>query len=73
MLSDRLTQPLKSLAVVDKAVYQNCLVAMRPKTHKKELPSSHEVKNYIQKQFVERIDALKEAFKERQPLLNGKM
>lgn len=42
---------------------------MRPRTRKKELPSSHEVENYIQNQFVEQVGALKEAFKEREPLL----
>ncbi|KAM6504371.1 hypothetical protein JOM56_001314 [Amanita muscaria] len=52
----------QSLAVANKAVFRNCLVAMRPKTRTKELPSTHEVKTYIHNEFVKRLEALKACF-----------
>jgi hypothetical protein len=46
---------------------------MRLKMCKKELLSSYEVESYIQNEFVEWIDALREAFKECEPSLNERM
>jgi len=43
----------KTLAVADKVIFQNCLVAMRPQTHEKDLSSMHEANTYIYNKFVE--------------------
>jgi hypothetical protein len=47
-------------AVADKATFWNCLVAMRPRTLKVELPSSYDIKKYIHKQFIICLKDLKE-------------
>ncbi|KAF8480750.1 hypothetical protein DFH94DRAFT_630161, partial [Russula ochroleuca] len=45
--------------VTDKASFRNCLVAMRPWTTKADLPSSHNVKIYLHKQFITCLEELK--------------
>ncbi|KAG1778616.1 hypothetical protein EV702DRAFT_967569 [Suillus placidus] len=42
----------QSLAVVNKASFRNCLVAMRPAATKVDIPSMHNVTNYIHNSFV---------------------
>jgi hypothetical protein len=55
--ADRLWVVALSLALVDKAVFQNCLVVMRPKTLKMDLPSTHDVSIYLHNQYVGRLKA----------------
>jgi hypothetical protein len=52
-------EPIKSLAMADKASFRNCLVAMRPKAVTKDIPSTHNVTTYIHNQFVKRLEELK--------------
>ncbi|KAF8225168.1 hypothetical protein L208DRAFT_1018610, partial [Tricholoma matsutake] len=47
------------LAVVDKALFRNCLITMRPKTIKNNLPSTHDVSVYIHNCFIEQLKLLK--------------
>ncbi|KAF9232796.1 hypothetical protein BU15DRAFT_54617 [Melanogaster broomeanus] len=42
----------QSLTLPGKALFRNCLVAMRPTTIKSDLPSQHDVSNYIHNSFV---------------------
>lgn len=49
----------KSLAVVDKAAFRNCLVAMRPRSTNADLPSTHNVKTYIHNEFVQMLNEFK--------------
>jgi hypothetical protein len=58
-MSTAMTQR-QALAVVNKAVFQNCLVAMRPNTTQKDLPSSHNISVYIHNSFVKWLDKLKD-------------
>lgn len=53
----------QSLAVANKATFRNCLVAMRPKAIKADLPSTHDVQTYLHNQFVEFFNELKAKFK----------
>ncbi|KAH8999021.1 hypothetical protein EDB83DRAFT_2238045 [Lactarius deliciosus] len=50
----------QSLAVADKALFWNCLVAMRPKLISKDLPSTHNVMRYIHNKFVQWLQELKD-------------
>jgi hypothetical protein len=50
----------QSLAVADKPLFRNCLVAMRPKSTLKDLPTTHDVKKYIHNRFVDRLEELKQ-------------
>ncbi|KAH9072193.1 hypothetical protein EDB83DRAFT_2204585, partial [Lactarius deliciosus] len=50
----------QSLAVTDKALFRNCLVAMRPKSISKDLPSTHNVMRYIHNKFVQWLQELKD-------------
>lgn len=54
---------LQSLSVVNKPAFRNCLVAMRPKTRTKELPSIHGVNTHIHNEFAKHLDEMKEEFK----------
>jgi maltodextrin utilization protein YvdJ len=47
------------LVVADKALFRNCLVIMRPKTTKNDLPSTHDVSVYIHNRFVDQLKLLK--------------
>jgi hypothetical protein len=49
----------QSLAVADKDLFRNCLVTMRPKTTKNDLPSTHDVSVYIHNRFVDQLKLLK--------------
>lgn len=42
----------QSFATADNLFFQNTLVAMRPLTKLKELPSAHQVTNYLHNEFV---------------------
>lgn len=42
----------QGLAVVEIPVFRNCLIAMRPRTMPKDLPSKHAVGVYIHNEFV---------------------
>ena len=50
----------KALAVADKAVFHNCLVAMRPKAGWQDIPSTHDVATYIHNKFVKWLKELKD-------------
>lgn len=50
----------QSLALASKAAFRNCLVAMRPKSIGKDIPSTHEVTVYIHNQFATHLKKLKE-------------
>ena len=49
----------KALAVAGKNAFRNCLVAMRPKAVRQDIPSTHEVTTYIHNEFVEWLIQLK--------------
>ena len=49
----------QSLAVADKVMFHNCLVAMRPKSTQKDLPSTHDVSMYNHNKFVCTLEELK--------------
>ena len=53
---------LKSLAIANKAAFRNCLVAMRPKTKVREIPSMYDIKTHIHNKFVEQLEELKQVF-----------
>ena len=53
----------QSLAVANKATFRNCLVTMRPKAIKADLPSTHDIQTYIHNQFVAFFNKLKAKFK----------
>ena len=42
---------VEALAVVNKPIFCNCLITMRPKMRSKELPSIHDVVTYIHNKF----------------------
>ncbi|KAH9012213.1 hypothetical protein EDB83DRAFT_2202540, partial [Lactarius deliciosus] len=44
---------LQSLAVANKVVFRNCLVAMRPKTTKQDLPTTYDIMNHLHNKFNE--------------------
>ena len=50
---------LQSLLVANKATFQNCLVAMRPKLTTADLPLTHDISTYIHNAFVKFLDELK--------------
>ena len=47
------------MAVADKALFRNCLVTMRPKTTKKDLPTTHDVSVFIHNRFADQLKLLK--------------
>ncbi|KIM59139.1 hypothetical protein SCLCIDRAFT_27578 [Scleroderma citrinum Foug A] len=47
------------LSMVDKAVFQNCLVAIWPKATKADIPSTHDIYMYIHNTFGEFIKELR--------------
>ena len=49
----------QALTVADNATFRNCLVAMRAKTTRADLPSTHEVRTYIHNQSVAWLKELK--------------
>ena len=49
----------QALTVANKATFRNCLVAMRPKTLRVDLPSTHEVTMYIHNKFIMWLKELK--------------
>jgi hypothetical protein len=49
----------QALAVAEKPIFRNCLVAMRPKTMRKDLPSRHGIEVYIHNEFVDWLKTLK--------------
>ncbi|KAF8059787.1 hypothetical protein FPV67DRAFT_1424758, partial [Lyophyllum atratum] len=49
----------QALLLADKASFRNCLVSMRPQAKRADLPSSHDVRNFIHKAFVDRLKQLK--------------
>lgn len=50
---------------MNKPVFRNCLVAMRPRTRTKELPSIHGVETHIHNEFVKHLDDLQKRIKVR--------
>lgn len=53
----------KTFDLATKASFQNCLVAMRPQTTKTDIPSPHDVKQYLHNEFVGHLGELAEEFK----------
>ncbi|KAM6491697.1 hypothetical protein JOM56_012859 [Amanita muscaria] len=49
----------QALAVASNVFFRNCLVSMRPKTKRSELPSTHDVSVYIHNQCVDWLAQLK--------------
>lgn len=49
----------QALAVADNVLFRNCLVAMRPKTVRHDLASTHEVGMYIHNEFAKWLRTLK--------------
>ncbi|KAF8487800.1 hypothetical protein F5888DRAFT_1624187, partial [Russula emetica] len=49
----------KALAVANKAVFCNCLIAMRPKAKTLNLPSMHNVTKYIHNKCIKWLTELK--------------
>ncbi|KAF8478745.1 hypothetical protein DFH94DRAFT_619600, partial [Russula ochroleuca] len=49
----------QSLAVANKATFCNCLVAMRPKTIKADLPTTYNVMSHLHNEFVGWLQQLK--------------
>ena len=47
------------LALAEKPIFRNSLVAIRPKMTQKDLPSRHNIKVYIYNEFVEWLKMLK--------------
>jgi hypothetical protein len=50
---------LQSLAVANKAMFRNCLVAMRPKTTNADVPTTHDVMSHLHNEFVGWLQELK--------------
>ncbi|KAM6500773.1 hypothetical protein JOM56_003787, partial [Amanita muscaria] len=49
----------QALAVADKVTFRNCLVTMRPRTTKNDLPSTHEIATHIHNKFVKWMTQLR--------------
>ena len=49
----------QALALAEKPIFRNCLVAMRPKTTQKDLSSRHDIEVYIHNEFVAWLKTLK--------------
>jgi hypothetical protein len=50
---------LQPLALASKPAFRNCLVAMKPRAKKTDLPSRHDVEVHISNQFSQHIADLK--------------
>jgi hypothetical protein len=50
---------MQALSLADKASFRNCLVAMRPRTTKADMPSAHDVATFIHNEFVVLLDKFK--------------
>jgi len=55
----KLTVSRQSLALASNMAFRNCLVAMRPRSTIKDLPSTHDVVVYIHNQFSRHLNSLK--------------
>ncbi|KIL54920.1 hypothetical protein M378DRAFT_46170, partial [Amanita muscaria Koide BX008] len=55
----------QAFALVNKPVFRNCLVVMRPKTKTRELPSSHDVATYLHNEYITWLKETKDAIKVR--------
>ncbi|KAI1789148.1 hypothetical protein LXA43DRAFT_853014, partial [Ganoderma leucocontextum] len=49
----------QALAIADDITFRNCLVMMRPKTTKAELPSRETVRSHITNEFISYMEQLK--------------
>ncbi len=49
----------QALALAEKPSFWNCLVAMRPKTMRKDLPTRHNIEIYIHNEFMDWLKTLK--------------
>lgn len=50
----------QALALAEKPIFRNCLVAMRPKTTRRDLPSRHDIEVYIHNEFAAWLKTLKD-------------
>jgi hypothetical protein len=48
------------LAITGKAMFCNCLIAMRPKVGSVDLPTTHDITVYIHNKFIELLRKLKD-------------
>lgn len=55
----KLTSFDQALAITEKPIFRNCLVAMRLKTTRKDLPSRHDIEVHIHNEFVDWLKTLK--------------
>ena len=53
----------QSLSVVDKVTFWNCLVAMRPRATKADIPSTHDITTFIHNAFTNFLKELKAEIK----------
>ncbi|KZS86739.1 hypothetical protein SISNIDRAFT_400858, partial [Sistotremastrum niveocremeum HHB9708] len=49
----------EALLFTEKPSFRNILVAMRPKTKKKEIPTRYLVEKYIDEEFIKHMEGLK--------------
>ena len=50
---------MQSFAVANKAIFRNCLVAMRPAATNADLPSAHDISTFIHNSFIKFFDKLR--------------
>jgi hypothetical protein len=46
----------QALAVAEKPMFRNCLIAMRPRTNRRDLPSTHDIGVYIHNEFCHLVE-----------------
>jgi hypothetical protein len=51
-------ETFQALLLADKPTFRNCLVAMRPTTKSADLPSSYDIKIYLNNAFVNHLEQL---------------
>jgi hypothetical protein len=49
---------LQAFELANKLAFRNCLVTMRPQTTKQDLPSAHNIKMFLCKEFTKHIKGL---------------
>ena len=57
---DEVLKAVAKFVIADKATFQNCLMHMCPNSIKADILTTHTITSYIQNQFIEFINKLKE-------------
>ena len=52
------TLSLQAFELANKLAFQNCLVTMRPKMTKQDLPSAYDIKMFLRKEFTKHVEGL---------------